>query len=173
MMSPSSQGSVATQPIRILVADRHRMGSQLLADSLSRDPRFEITAVATPTDVLSIVTTGQPHVVLISADLDCAPRKGLQVARRLNSHNPSVHIVILLETNTQESVIAAFRCGAAGVFCRADPLSELSACIERASRGEIWASTTHSQFLLEALRSTPSCEGIEEGKIEKLSPREL
>jgi DNA-binding CsgD family transcriptional regulator len=27
--------------------------------------------------------------------------------------------------------------------------------------------------LLEALRSTPSCEGIEAGKIDQLSPREL
>ena len=31
----------------------------------------------------------------------------------------------------------------------------------------------HSDFLLEALRSTPSCEGIGAGKIDQLSPREL
>jgi two-component system, NarL family, nitrate/nitrite response regulator NarL len=173
MLSHSFPGSTPTQPTRILVADQHRMGSQLLAESLGRDPCFEIVGVATPADVLSIVTRGQPDVVLISSDLDSAPRKGLQVARSLNSHHPSVHIVILLETSTQESVVAAFRCGAAGVFCRADPLSELSACIERVSRGEIWASTTHSQFLLEAFRRAPSCEGIEAGKIDRLSNREL
>ena len=70
-------------------------------------------------------------------------------------------------------MIAAFRCGATGVFCRTEPLSELLACIERVSRGEIWASSNHSEFLLEAFRSTPSCEGIDAGKIGLLSHREL
>ena len=52
-------------------------------------------------------------------------------------------------------------------------LPELPSCIEHVSRGEIWASRNHSQFLLEALRSTPSCEGIAGAKIDLLSRREL
>ena len=81
--------------------------------------------------------------------------------------------MILLEASSRESVIAAFRCGAAGVFCRTESLSELASCIERVSRGEIGANKNHSEFLLETLRSTPSCEGIDAGKIDQLSPREL
>jgi two-component system, NarL family, nitrate/nitrite response regulator NarL len=172
MLSHPSPGSTPTQPTRILVADRHRMVSQLLAESLARDPRFQIV-VATAADVFSIVTTRRPHVALISADLDSDAKKGLQIARNLHSGHPSIRIVILLETGTRESVIAAFRCGAAGVFCRTDPLPELSSCIERVGRGEIWASRSHAQFLLEAVRSIPSCEGIGAGKIDGLSPREL
>jgi DNA-binding CsgD family transcriptional regulator len=72
-----------------------------------------------------------------------------------------------------ESVMASFRCGAMGVFCRTEPLSELHSCIERVSRGEIWARRSHSQFLLEALSSIPSYEGIETGRIGLLSHREL
>jgi two-component system nitrate/nitrite response regulator NarL len=70
-------------------------------------------------------------------------------------------------------VIAAFPCGASGVFSRTEPLPDLFACIERVSRGEIWATSSHSQFLLEALGSTPTCEGIDAGKIGVLSHREL
>ena len=169
----SSPSSTPRQAIRILIADRNPMGNQLLAESLGRDPRFEIVAVAAPTDILSTVTTLQPHLALVSSDFEGAAKKGLQVARTLNGRHPSVRIVILLETSTRESVIAAFRCGAAGVFCRTELLSELASCIERVSQGEIWASRTHSEFLLEALRSTPSCEGIEAGRIGQLSPREL
>ena len=171
--SQSSPGLTLTRPTRILIADRNRMGSQLLSESLGQDPRFEIVAVATAADLLPIVATGHPHVAVISADLDSGTKKGFQVARNLNSRHPSVHIVMLLETGTRESVIAAFRCGAAGVFSRTDPLSELPTCIERVSLGEIWSSRSHSQFLLEALRSTPSCDGIEAGKIDLLSHREL
>ncbi len=122
----SSPNSTPAQAIRVLIADRNRMGNQLLAESLGRDPRFEIVSTAAPADILSTVTKLQPHLAVISADFDGAPKKGLQVARTLKSRNPSVSIVILLETSTRESVIAAFRCGAAGVFCRTESLSELA-----------------------------------------------
>ena len=36
----SSPGTTPTQIIRILIADRNRMGNQLLAESLGRDPRL-------------------------------------------------------------------------------------------------------------------------------------
>lgn len=169
--SPGS--STLTQAIRILIADRNRMGNQLLAESLQRDSRFEVVAVAAPAEILPVVTKLQPDVALISADFDGAAKKGLQVARTLKSRNPSVGIVILLETSTRESVIAAFRCGAAGVFSRTEALPELARCIEHVSRGEIGANRGNSEFLLETLRSTPSCEGIAAGKIDQLSPREL
>ena len=172
MRLQSSPSLSPTQSIRILIADRNRMGNQLLAESLGRDPRFEVVAAA-PKEILPLVTNLQPHVALISADFDGAAKKGLQVARTLTSRNPSVGIVILLEASTQESVTAAFRCGAAGVFSRSESLSELDRCIERVSRGEIGANKRHSEFLLEALRSTPSCEGIGAGKIDHLSPREI
>src|ERR1700687_105499 len=169
----SSPSSTPTQTIRILIADRNRIGNQLLSESLGRDPRFEIVAAATPAEGLSVVTNLQPDLALISADFEDTAKKGLQVARTLKSRNPSVGIVILLEGSTRESVIAAFRCGAAGVFSRTESLSELARCIEHVSWGGIGANHNHSQFLLEALRSTPSCEGIDAGKIDQLSPREL
>jgi DNA-binding NarL/FixJ family response regulator len=173
MLSRSSPSLEATEGIRILVADRNQMSSQLLAESIARDPRFQIVAVATAADVFSIVTTRQPDVALISADLDSEAKNGLQIARNLHSRYPSIQILILLETGTRESVIAAFRCGAGGVFCRTDPLSELPTCIERVGQGEIWASRSCSEFLLEALRSIPSCAGIGAREIDLLSHREL
>jgi two-component system, NarL family, nitrate/nitrite response regulator NarL len=172
-LSRSSPILEPTHRTGILVADRNHMVSQLLAESLARDPRFEIVAVAPVAEVLSVVTTLQPHVALISADLDSGARNGLQLARNLHSRHPSIQIVVLLETGTRESVIAAFRCGAAGVFCRTDPLIDLLTCIERVRQGEIGAGRSHSEFLLEALRSVPSCEGIGAGKIDLLSHREL
>jgi hypothetical protein len=51
---------------------------------------------------------------------------------------PFCGTVILLEGSTRESVIAAFRCSAAGVFSRTESLSELIRCIERVSRGRDW-----------------------------------
>lgn len=149
------------------------MGSQLLAESLGRNPRFEITGVAAAEDILSLAGSRKADVAVISLDSDSARKKGLQVTRTLNARQPDVRIVVLLDVSARESVIASFRCGAMGVFCRTEPVSELVACIERVSRGEIWAGPSHSQFLLEALRSAPSCEGIDAGKVGLLSHREV
>ena len=164
-----------TQPaqrIQILVADRDRMGSQLLAESLGRDPRFEILGVAAAADIFPVAAR-KPDVSLISIEFEAGSKKGLQVARTLNAVHPGIHIVILLEESTRESVIAAFRCGATGVFCRTDPISELHNCIEHVNRGEIWAGRDQAQYVLETLRNTPSCDGIEDGKLRMLTKREL
>ena len=173
MSYPSMSVVQGKQPICILVADRDRMGSQLLAESLARDPAFEITAVASASDVLPAAVTRRSDVVLISSDVENMPRKGLQVARTLRAHRPDVRIVILIETNSREMVVASFRCGATGVFWRSEPLSELYSCIKRVSRGEIWASGNQAQYLLETLRSTPSYDGMHDGRIGMLSKREL
>jgi len=169
---PLSEGPRLGQRISLLVADRDRMGSQLLAEALGRDPRFEIVAVAIASDILPIAAR-QPDVLLISMESDAGARKGLQVARALNAVHSGLHIVILLERSTRESVIAAFRCGAAGVFCRTEPISELHNCIVHVSRGNIWAGRDQTQYLLDALRNTPSCEGIEDGKLHLLTKREV
>jgi two-component system, NarL family, nitrate/nitrite response regulator NarL len=172
-MMPSSSISDSLKRIRILVADSNPMNSQLLAESLGRHPRFEITAVATPERILHLIPLHKIDVAVIGVEFDGVTKKGLHIARILYTRYPEVRIVVLLGADSRESVIAAYRCGALGVFCRTEPLSDLHTCIERVSRGEIWAGGSHSQFMLEALRSTPSCEGIEAGKIGLLSPREL
>src|SRR5260370_38531917 len=103
-------------------------------------------------------------------DWKSSAKKGLQVVRTLGVRCPDLRIVILLETNAPESVIAAFRCGATGVFCRTEPVSGLRACIERASRGEIWARSGHSRGLLDALRRNPACEGFDQAKMRRPTP---
>jgi two-component system, NarL family, nitrate/nitrite response regulator NarL len=171
-----SNRSERAQPIRILIADRNRMASELLAESLDRDSRFEAVGVggeSATTDVLSAVSARKPDVVVISADFDCGAKKGLQAARAVNAHCRHVHIVILLELSARESVIAAFHCGAKGVFCRSKPLDEFRSCIERVSRGEIWANCVETEYLLEAARNTPSCDGIDSDKVGMLSKREV
>jgi len=171
MPSHTAAGTSRDHPIRILVADRNRMYSHLLAESLGRDPRFEVLAVA-GAEIFSMAA-GKPDVVLISMEFDGGPKKGLAVARSLNAVHRGIHIVILVEENTRESVIASFHCGAAGVFCRTEPMSELRSCIERVTRGEIWAGQDQARYLLEALRNMPSCDGVEDGKLRLLSKREL
>jgi two-component system, NarL family, nitrate/nitrite response regulator NarL len=161
------------QRIRILIAYRNHLDSQLLGESLERNTHFQVVALPTSAQLLSAAATFKPDVALISVDLDASPKKGLQLARRLNAVQPQVHIAILLDVPTRESVIAAFRAGGRAVFCRTADISELGNCIERTSRGEIFASNTEAEYLLEALRAGPSCDTIDSDTLSKLSKREI
>lgn len=160
------------QQIRVLIADRDRLASQLLAESLQRDSRYQVVALPPVGELLSVATLRKPDVAVISADFAAGSKKGLQVARTLNLRLPHIRIVILLDTLARESVVPSFRSGATGVFCRTEPLSEFRACVEHVSRGEIWASDKAADYLLEAIRNSPSCDAIE-GDIGRLSKREI
>lgn len=59
---PAAEPKLA-QPIRILVADRNRMYSQLLAESLGPDPRFEVLAVAGAAEIFAVAAR-EPNVSL-------------------------------------------------------------------------------------------------------------
>jgi len=168
-VSPPVKGA---QQIRVLIAERNRMASQLLAESLERDSRFQVIAVPAAAELLSVATIRKPDVAVISADFVSAARKGLQIARALTAHHPSIRIVILLDVPAREPVIASFRSGARGVFCRTEPVSEFRTCVERVSRGEIWASSIGTEHLLEAVRISPCCDAIE-GRVDMLSKREI
>jgi DNA-binding NarL/FixJ family response regulator len=158
-------------PLRILIADRNQMGSQLLAESLEQDSRFEVTAVATPADILPAATARKTHMAVISADFDSSKRKGMQIARLLNARQPAVLVVILLDFVERDSVISSFRNGARGVFCRTEPLSEFRKCIDHVSSGRIWANSTEGEYLLDAVRSTPFCDAVD--RFSTLSKREV
>src|SRR5207248_10757663 len=160
------------QQIRVLIAERSRMASQLLAESLERDSRFQVVAVAPAAELFSVATNRKPDVAVISADFVSTARNGLQIARALTTSLPSIGIVILLDVPARDEVIASFRSGARGVFCRTEPVSEFCACVERVSRGEIWASSIAAQHLLETVRSSPCYEAVE-GKVGMLSRREI
>jgi len=161
------------QRIRVLIAYRNHLDSQLLAESLERNPRFHVVSLPSAAQLLTAAASSKPDVALISVDLESSPKKGLSLARRLNASHPGIHIAMLLDVTTRESVLSAFRAGARAVFSRSAGVAELSNCIECASRGEIFAGNIEAEYLLEALRAGPSCDAIDSETLSKLSKREI
>ena len=162
---------MVVNPIPVFIADRNAMNSQLLAESLRRDPRFEVAAVTSAPNFLSVLPPKKPGVAVISAELESGPSKGMQLARSVRARTRDLSIVILLESLEREKVIAAFRSGAKGVFCRSEPLSELHTCIERVSDGRICTGRVETEYLLEAIESAPTCDGLAE--LRTLTKREV
>jgi two-component system, NarL family, nitrate/nitrite response regulator NarL len=161
---------MTTQRIPVFIADRNVMSNQLLAESLGRDSRFDVATISPAPRILALPPVKQPGVAVISAELDSGPTKGMHLARVLRLRSLDLSIVILLESLEREKVIASFRSGAKGVFCRTESVSELHTCIERVSQGRIWTGRAEAEYLLEAIQSSPNCDGL--GDLSKITRRE-
>lgn len=138
--------------IRVLAADRTSMNTQLLVEGLGRNPQFEmIEAPLLEAEILALVRSERPQVTLISAvpGEDGAP--AFELVRRIRAHAPSPRIVVMLDHSEAGAVVGAFRAGAHGVFCRTEPFPLLARCIECVNSGQVWASSTQLQFVIEAL----------------------
>lgn len=149
-MTPSE---LPTPPaaIRVLVTDSTRMGSQLLAEALQREPQFEIVAVcASAQETLTALTNAKPDVAIIGVNLDEQPLKGLDVCRQARAALPECKTVLLLESSKKESVLGAFSAGARGVFCRAESIDTLRKCIAVVHTGQVWANHLEMRYVLEA-----------------------
>lgn len=153
---PACNGTSASlspgEGINVLVADDTEMGTQLLADALSRSHHFQ--AIAAPEDVAHILRSTpdwEPQVALISHSLNSRGLSGLELSRRLRSTFSRVKVIILLDRSTRKSVVEAFRAGAQGVFCRTGSPKLLRKCILCVHAGQVWANNEQMHFLLESL----------------------
>jgi DNA-binding NarL/FixJ family response regulator len=160
-------------PVRVLVADKTRMNTQLLAQSLARDSRFKVVeAESTADSILGLTGSAKPDVVLLTPVLEHKPTLGFQVARQLRVLHPDTRVVLLLDSSERSAVVEAFRAGARGVFCRTEPLETLAKCIQCAHSGQVWANSRELDYLLGALSEAMSMRPPDDSSLSALSKRE-
>jgi two-component system nitrate/nitrite response regulator NarL len=127
------------------------MSCQLVVDALLRSKRFDALAAATPEEVVQTLDRARFDVVLMSANFSHNALEGLQFVREVRNLDRDVSIVVLLDALERSLVVEAFRCGARGVFCRSASFQTLCKCIQCVHEGQVWASSTELEFVLEAL----------------------
>jgi two-component system nitrate/nitrite response regulator NarL len=170
---PYSQRS-SEDRIQVVVADKSRIHTQLLADALRKDPILNVTAL--PSDPWQIA--GAPelldaHVALVSTALDEEPTRCLAVLRELRLSHPTLRIVALLESSRRELVQEVFRAGVRGVFSQQESVENLCKCVRAVYEGQIWANSVQTSFLLDALSSSPTVRAVDANGFNLLSKREL
>lgn len=138
--------------LRILAADNTSMSTQLLVEALSKNAQFQvIEAPSIEAEILPLVMSERPHVLLIGSRLGHDGQGVFELIRNIRSQPPSPRVVVLLDNSEPAAVVAAFRAGAHGIFCRTQPLRLLAKCIECVHSGQVWANSIELHFLLEAL----------------------
>src|SRR5262249_33550399 len=125
----------------------------LLKNVLMRSrARLDVVGCATNCSEIAECMSARPvDVALIGESLQGEPLAGFQALNDLRTSFPSVPVVLLLKSAPRELVVDAFRAGAVGVVCRAEPTSVLYKCIQSVHKGQIWANSHQLHFILEAL----------------------
>ena len=138
--------------LRILAADSTSMSTQLLVEALAKNAQFHvIEAPSSGAEILGLVRSERPDVLLIGTSLGHDGREVFELVRNIRSELPDSRVVVLLDHSEPVLVVEAFRAGAHGIFCRTQPLRLLAKCIECVHSGQVWANSSELHFLLEAL----------------------
>jgi DNA-binding NarL/FixJ family response regulator len=160
MASPSFETSPTVEPgqmdhipVRLVIADESAMGCELLRNAFRHfRQQFEVVACdVTSTGVVRFCSGNRADVALISADLGDGRLMGLKALRELRLSHSAPRVVILFDFWQDDLIVDAFRAGAKGVLCRAEPVDQLRKCLLSVCKGQIWANSRQLQKILEAL----------------------
>jgi DNA-binding NarL/FixJ family response regulator len=157
---------------RVLIVDQGSLSSDLLANALSREERFEGVAIQ-PSGLLRTLSTTKVDLVVIAVDGNVNPGSSFDLADEVCRIYPDVYVIMLLNQMTHELVINAFRCGARGVFSRQLAMSEFLDCVRHVAEGRIWAGKKETNALLQAFKSIPAPNVLFANDAPELTVREL
>ena len=170
-MNTKSEGET---PIRVMIVDDHKSilwGLERLVESAS--PRMVVTGTAAScTEMLSVVVTARPDVILLDLDLD-----GQNSADFLPDLLRLTNAQVLILTGGRDFAFhqAALMKGARGVIGTDENADVLLLAIERVYAGEVWVNRMMMGKLLESM-SASAGKGAnadpEAAKIASLTPRE-
>jgi len=142
--------------ISVLLADSKPMESQLLAGSL-RHRGFQVFSChGEVSSILEFFENGSADVAVLCCSAANSGVPDMAALRTLHLTHPQIPKVLLMDIESRELSIQAFRSGARGLFCLADSSFQLFCeCIERVHRGEIFATTEQLNHLLDSICQVP------------------
>lgn len=121
-------------PVRVLVADDHRLMREGTAALLGADDRIEIVGLAHDgREALALAERRKPDVVLL--DLNMPEVDGLEACARLRKQG-GPEVLMLTVSEEEPDLYAALRVGAAGYLTKDVPPAELIEAVLAVARGE-------------------------------------
>jgi len=161
------------KPICVLIADSSRMRRQLLLSAFRRSRDFRLFSCEIEAEqILAVLAENHVDVMLISSSHP-GRSEAIAVIRRIHLTQPHVAQVLLLENPDRNAVVNAFRSGAQGLFWQSKhPFRLLCKCVQAVHQGQIWISSEHLRFLIDAVTQVPALRVINADGAHLLTPRE-
>lgn len=154
-------------PIRVVIADDHRLLREALRVVLERECEV-VGEAASGEEAVALAARARPSVILL--DLEMPGTGGLNAAHRLAKEVPASKVVILSQYDDEEYVIEAMvDAGAAGYLVKTDAAAELMNALRAVAAGRRYLSSAVAPAVLGRLKSQ---QGGTSGKGVKLTRRE-
>lgn len=154
--------------ISVLLADDHelvRAGFRALLQTIAG-----VRVVAEADDgrkALDLVRTHRPDVVLM--DIAMPGLNGLEATSRIAKEFPETRVLILSMHKSEEYVLRALKCGAAGYLLKDASPSELEMAIRSVARGDTYLSPPVSKQVIDDYRQRT---GHGQGPLDLLTARQ-
>ncbi len=160
--------------VRVVTADHNQMACRLLSEALSKEPGITVVGSAAEYEAfVRQVQTAKPDLALISASLAGGPLRPRLGAAAGTHAAPACPWVALLDESDPQTVVAAFRAGARGVFSRAQSdIHLLAKCIRRVTEGQVWVDSQQMLYLLDAVTGKSNGHNDQNCPPPKLTRRE-
>jgi two-component system NarL family response regulator len=154
-------------PVRVLLADDHRLMREGTAALLAADERIEVVGLAADgAEAVALAERRRPDVVLL--DLRMPGIDGLRACALLRA-GQGPEVLMLTVSEEEPDLYAALRMGAAGYLTKDVPPAELIEAVLAVARGEPRiAPALASRMLAEMGRGTPPSDD----PVARLSVRE-
>jgi DNA-binding NarL/FixJ family response regulator len=160
---------MAECPVRVLVADDHRLMREGTAALLRCDDRVEVVGLAADgREAVALAERRNPDVALV--DLAMPGLGGIETCAILRERQPGLHLLILTVSERDDDLYAALRVGAAGYLLKDMPPAELIEAVIEAGQGEPRIAPAMAARMLDELPAASS-RGTGD-PVEALSERE-
>ena len=125
---------MATRPIRVLIADDHRLFAEALEAILAVDERIEVGGTARDgREAVSLAIEVEPDVILM--DISMPLMDGIEATEELRRRGIEAAVLMLTGSNAREDVDRAREAGASGYVTKDRIAAELiDAIVEIAGR---------------------------------------
>jgi DNA-binding NarL/FixJ family response regulator len=129
--------TIASTPMRVLIADDHRLIAEGVKRALDDTEDFEVVGEAyTGSQVLPLVRRTLPDILLL--DLRMPGIDGLTILERVKHDHPSVRVVVLSASTEQEIIQMALAKGASAFIVKTVRPVDLPGTLRQALEGNVF-----------------------------------
>jgi two-component system response regulator DegU len=124
----------AMEKIKVLIIDRQSFFRAGARQALSSQPDLELLDSAPGEELMGLIETSFPSVVLL--DIDFPSLAGLELCRRIVRYYPSIRVIMLTPNPNDEQLFEVIKTGAVAYLDKNTTGEELAERIKQAFRGE-------------------------------------